>query len=71
MSLVVNIRHVEEHEIRLKGEMPVAKLDFGVVDEMIRLEKPLRYDLQVEQLHDSLLVTGSLKLVLDPRVPRR
>jgi len=65
MSLVVNIRHVEEHEIRLKGEMPVAKLDFGVVDEMIRLEKPLRYDLQVEQLHDSLLVMGSLKLVLD------
>ena len=65
MSLTVNIRHVEEHEIRLKGEMPVAELDFGVQDEMIRVEKPLRYDLQVEQLHDSLLVTGSLKLVLD------
>jgi uncharacterized protein len=65
MSLSVNIRHVEEHEIRLKGELPVAELDFGVVDELIRLEKPLRYDLQIEQLHDSLLVTGSLKLVLD------
>ncbi|HEV2695932.1 MAG TPA: YceD family protein [Verrucomicrobiae bacterium] len=65
MSLVVNIRHVEEHEIRLKGEMPVAELDFGVQDEMIRVEKPLKYDLQIEQLHDSLLVTGSLKLVLD------
>jgi uncharacterized protein len=65
MSLIVNIRHVEEHEIRLKGEMPVAELDFGVIDEMIRPEKPLKFDLQVEQLHDSLLVTGSLKLVLD------
>ena len=65
MSLNVNIRHVEEHEIHLKGEMPVAELDFGVQDEMIRLEKPLRYDLQIQQLHDSLLVTGSLKLVLD------
>ena len=65
MSLSVNIRHVEDHEIRLKGELPVAELDFGVTDELIRLEKPLRYDLQIEQLHDSLLVTGSLKLVLD------
>ncbi|MBW8864098.1 MAG: DUF177 domain-containing protein [Verrucomicrobia bacterium] len=49
----------------MKGEFPVAKLDFGVKDELIRMEKPLRYDLQIEQLHDSLLVTGSLKLVLD------
>ena len=65
MSLSVNIRHVEEHEIHLKGELPVAALDFGVMDEMIRFEKPLRYDLVVQQLHDSLLVTGSLKLVLD------
>jgi len=65
MSLTVNIRHVEEHEIRLKGELPVAELDFEVHDEMIRLEQPLKYDLQIEQLHDSLLVTGSLKLVLD------
>ena len=64
-SLTVNIRHVEEHEIHLKGELPVAELDFGVQDEMIRLEKPLRFDLQIQQLHDSLLVTGSLKLVLD------
>jgi uncharacterized protein len=65
MELKVNLRHLEEHEVRLKGELPVAELDFGVKDELIRLEKPLRYDLQVEQLHDSVLVTGSLKLVLD------
>jgi uncharacterized protein len=65
MSLSVNLRHLEEHEVRLKGELPVAELDFGVTDELIRLEKPLRYDLQVEQLHDSLLVTGSLKLDLN------
>jgi uncharacterized metal-binding protein YceD (DUF177 family) len=65
MSLTINLRHLEEHEVRLKGELPVAELDFGVQDELIRLEKPLRYDLTVEQLHDSLLVQGSLKLVLD------
>ena len=65
MSLSVNLRHLEEHEISLKGELPVAEMDFGVTDELIRLEKPLRYDLKIESLHDSLLVTGSLKLVLD------
>ena len=65
MSLKVNLRQLDEHDVRLKGELPVAELEFGVQDELIRLEKPLRYDLQVEQLHDSLLVRGSLKLVLD------
>ena len=61
----VNLRHLEEHGIRLKDELPVAELDFSVQDELIRLEKPLQYDLQVEKLHDSILVTGKLKLVLD------
>ena len=65
MSLKVNLRHIEEHEVCLQGELPVAELDFGLMDEMIRLEKPLRYDLEVQQLHDSLLVTGSLELVLN------
>jgi uncharacterized protein len=63
--LKFNLRHLEEGEIHLQGELPVAELDFGVTDETVRAEKPLRYDLHVEQLHDSLLVTGSLRLTLD------
>jgi uncharacterized protein len=65
MSLKVNLRQLEKDELRLKGELPVAELELGVNDELVRLEKPLGYDLTVEQLHDSLLVRGSLKLVLD------
>lgn len=65
MSLKVNLRHLEEHELHLKDEMPVAELDLGVADEMIHVEKPLRYDLSVDMLHDALLVTGSLTLPLD------
>jgi uncharacterized protein len=65
MPLKVNLRHLEDHGVRLKGELPVAEMDFGLNDELIRLEKPLVHDLTVEQLHDSLLVQGSLKLVLD------
>ena len=65
MSLKCNLRHLEEHAIRLQGELPVAELDLGVADELIRAEKPLAYDLSVELLHDAVLATGSLVLPLD------
>lgn len=62
--LKVNLRHLEEHGLHLKGELPVGELDFGVNDELIRLEKPLRYDLAVEVLNQAVLVTGTLALPL-------
>lgn len=65
MSLKFNLRQLDDDEIELKGELPVAELELGVQDDLIRLEKPLVYDLTIEQLHDSLLVQGSLKLILD------
>lgn len=61
----VNLRQVEARDLQLRGELPVAELDFNLHDELIRLAKPLRYDLQVQKLHESLLVTGSLELTLD------
>ena len=63
--LKVNLRHLEEHGIHLQGELPVAGLDLGVNDELIRVERPLRYDLAVERLNNAVLVTGSLVLPLD------
>ena len=65
MSLKINLRHLEEHGLHLKGELPVAELELGVNDELIRTEKPLRYDLSVELLHDAILATGSLVLPLE------
>ena len=65
MSLKINLRHLEETGIHLIGEIPVAELDLGVNDELIHTEKPLRYDLSVELLHDAILATGSLSLPLD------
>src|SRR3954462_2537366 len=65
MSLKVNLRHLEEHGLELKGELPVEELDLGVQDELIRIGKPLRYELQVETLHDAVLVQGRLDLTLD------
>ena len=65
MPLIVNLRHLEEHDVILRGELPVAELDLDAHDEMIRVEQPLRHDLKVELLDDSLLVRGWLRLTLD------
>jgi uncharacterized protein len=63
--LKINLRHLDEHDLHLKGELPAAELDLGVSDELIRAAKPLRYDLTVEEIGDALLVTGSLVLPLE------
>jgi uncharacterized protein len=63
--LKVNLRHLEEHGIRLQGDLAAAELALGVRDELIRAEQPLQYDLSVELLDDAILVTGNLVLPLD------
>lgn len=64
MSIKVNLRHLEAHEVHLKGDLPAADLDFGLADEIIRAEKPLHYDLEVEAVANGVLVQGRLKLTL-------
>jgi uncharacterized protein len=63
--LSINLRHLEAHESQLEGELAAADLDFDLRDELIRAEQPLRYDLTVEKMDDALLVTGTLRLILD------
>ena len=70
MALKVNLRHLEENELHLKGDLPVADLDFGLQDEMMAVGKPLHYDLQVEKVAHGLLVQGKLELKLDCRCVR-
>jgi uncharacterized protein len=65
MPIVVNLRHLEENEVHLKGELVAAELALDVRDELIRIDKPLRYDMTVEQLNDAVLVQGKLELTLD------
>lgn len=63
--LKINLRHLEEDDVRLEGELSLAELDFGVTDELLRPNGPLRYDLEAALLRDSILVTGTLRLALD------
>ena len=65
MSLKVNLRHLDAHELYLNGELSAEELDFGLHDEMIRAEKPLNYDLTVEKLHNAILLQGQLEMTLN------
>lgn len=65
MPLIVNLRHLEERDVTLSGELPVAELDLDSRDEMIRVTQPLRHELEVELLDRSLLVRGRLRLTLE------
>jgi uncharacterized protein len=64
MALLINIRLLGEENLELKGELPVSELDLDNVDELIKLEKPLKYDLEAQKLENSILVQGNLKLTL-------
>ena len=65
MPLVVNLRHLEADNIRLKGSLPVEELEIDTHDEVIQVRHPLEHDLEVQELEDSLLVQGRLHLVLE------
>ena len=65
MPLLVSLRHLEEDNLELKGELPVKELDLETSDEMIRVSDPLRYDLEVQAVEDSLLLQGRLRLKLE------
>jgi len=70
MPLVVNLRHLEAHNVRLQGELPAEELDLDIRDELIQAREPLRYDFEVQQMEHSLLAQGSLELTLDCQCAR-
>jgi uncharacterized protein len=64
MSLKVNLRHLEAHEVRLEGRLTVRELDIDTMDEVIHPEQPLEYALEAQKVEAGLLVQGRLHLVL-------
>jgi uncharacterized protein len=65
MPLIVNLRHLEERDATLSGELPAAELDLDSRDVMIRVTQPLWHELEVQLLDRSLLVRGRLRLTLE------
>src|SRR5215470_2450641 len=64
MSLLVNLRHLDAHNVHLQGELSLSELDIDPKDELIKVAHPLEYDLEVQKLDDGLLVQGRLSLGL-------
>ncbi len=65
MPLLVNLRHLQAHNVHLQGELPVEDLDIDSRDEVIQVNQPLQYDLEVQQVEGGLLLQGHLHLLLD------
>jgi uncharacterized protein len=65
MPVQVNLRHLEEKDVHLKGELPAAELEFGDFDELAHARHPLLFDLNVQKVGDDILVQGNLTLTLD------
>ncbi len=64
MSLCVNLRHLEAHNVKLEGTLAVEELDIEPLDEVIQVKEPLAYHLEVQPVEDALLVEGRLSLPL-------
>ena len=65
MPVTVNLRHLERKTVQLNGEVSPSELELDKIDEMIKANEPLRYDLEVEQNGQNLLVQGRARIVLD------
>jgi uncharacterized protein len=66
MGVNVNLRHLEEGPQQLQGEVSAKDLELDTLgDEIIRVNEPLRYDVEVEQQDRNLLIGGSLEANLD------
>ncbi len=64
MAVLINLRNLEQNNIRLAGEIPALELDLEGVDELIRLEETLRYAVEVQKVDQGVLVQGRLELTL-------
>src|SRR4051812_12061388 len=64
MPLTFNLRQLEKRDLHLVGELSPNDLELTGFDEMVEIIEPLRYDLVVERLSDSILVQGSVRAKL-------
>jgi uncharacterized protein len=64
MPLLINLRHLEDKNVTLRGDLPAKELDLDGVDELIRLTSPLEHDLVAEQHERAILVQGRLCVAL-------
>jgi uncharacterized protein len=65
MPVQVNIRHLEERDVEIQGQLSAAELDLGNCDELVHAKQPLHFDLTVQRVSGDIVAQGSLELTLD------
>jgi uncharacterized protein len=65
MPLLSQLHQLEKRPLVLRGELSPGELDLAEIDPLIRVNQPMRYDLQVELLGRNLLIKGALRLELE------
>src|ERR1043165_4842962 len=65
MPISLNIRHIENKDVHLEGELPVAELELENIDPLIRVTLPMEYELVAQKMSQDILVQGRLQLTLD------
>jgi uncharacterized protein len=63
--LSVNLRHLENRNVTLRGELSLSELDLDVRDKLIHVTQPVEYDIEIEKLDGALLVQGELRAELE------
>jgi uncharacterized protein len=64
MSALIHLHQLDTGVVHHKGELTPAELDLEGVDELIRVQGVVYYELTAEKLEKSILVQGSLGLKL-------
>ena len=64
MALNISLHQLERGAVSLQGELDTAALDLDPRDDLVQFSQPLRYQLSVERLGESLIARGRLELPL-------
>ena len=64
MSVLIHMEQVEKESLSLKGEISILDLDMETRDELIRPAGPLIYDITAKQDNESIILQGSIKMLL-------
>ena len=64
MSVLIHMEQVEKESLSLKGEISILDLDMETRDELVRPAGPLIYDITAKQDNESIILQGSIKMLL-------
>lgn len=58
--LTINLRHLAKKDLELKGEISADELGLNQLDELVKVPEPVRYELEVQEMDQGVLVTGRI-----------